>query len=77
MVTFFWAPSHCGIQGNKNPDALAMDKSSSPFPGFEPAISITPFTGRLKVKEWLQDRHSEHWAITPGRRQSVLHWKAF
>jgi hypothetical protein len=26
--------------------------------------------GRLKVEEWLQERHSEHWAAAPGMRQS-------
>jgi hypothetical protein len=69
-VAFFWALSHCGIQGNDYPDALAMDRSSSLFLGPEPAISISPCVSRLKVKEWLQERHSEHWTAAPGMRRS-------
>jgi hypothetical protein len=67
-----WVPGHCGNQGNKNAGILAREGSSSPFLDPKLAISVSPCVGRLKVKDWLKERHSEHWAATPGMRQSVL-----
>jgi hypothetical protein len=55
-------------------DALARDGSSSPFLGTRPAISVSPCVGRLKVKEWLKVRHSEHMAAkqVQGSQSSSL-----
>jgi hypothetical protein len=69
-VTLLWVPGHCGIQSNKDADALATEESSNSFLGPEPSTTISPCVGRLKVKEWLKERHSEHWAAAPGMKQS-------
>jgi hypothetical protein len=45
------------MQGN-DVDALARQGLSSPFLGPEPAISIPPSVSRLKVMDWLKERHS-------------------
>jgi hypothetical protein len=63
-----WVPSHCGIQGNKDGDVLAREALSIPFYGPKPVVSISPYVGRLRIKEWLKERHSEHWATTSGVR---------
>jgi hypothetical protein len=54
-----WVPSHCGIHGNGDADALARKGSSNPFTGREPAIPISPSVGRLKIKKWLNKMDSE------------------
>jgi hypothetical protein len=38
-------------------------------PGSTPAISISPCVSWVKVKEWLQVMHSEHWTAALGMRQ--------
>jgi hypothetical protein len=53
-------------------DILAREGWNNPFLGPEPAILILPCIGRLKVKEWLKEGHSKHWAAAPGMRQSKL-----
>jgi hypothetical protein len=63
-------PGHCEIQGNGDADALAREGLSSPF--VELAISVLPCVGRLKVNEWLKERHSNI-----GEAVEALHWKAF
>jgi hypothetical protein len=63
-----WVPGHCGIQSNQDTDVLAMERLSSPFLGPKLAISNSCVC-RFNVKEWLQQRHSEHWAAAPGMRQ--------
>jgi hypothetical protein len=35
-------------------------------------FSICACDGRLRVKEWLMERLSEHWAAAAGMRQSKL-----
>jgi hypothetical protein len=45
---------------------MAREGSSSLFLSPKPAISISPCVGRLKVKEWKQERQSKHLAATPG-----------
>jgi hypothetical protein len=39
------------MQGNKDVDASTREGSSSPFLGHKPAIWVSPYVGRLKVKE--------------------------
>jgi hypothetical protein len=53
-------------------DVFVREGSSSEFLSPELAISTSPCFGRFKVKEWLQERHSKHWAAAPGTRQSKL-----
>lgn len=50
-VTLLYVRSHCGIQGDEDVDALAMEGLNSPFLSSEPAISIPAYVARLKVKE--------------------------
>jgi hypothetical protein len=38
----------------------------------EAAHSISPCVDGLKIKEWLKEKHPEHWAATPDMRQSKL-----
>jgi hypothetical protein len=53
-------------------DALARQGLSSPFLGLEPANSVSPSISRLKVMDWLKERHCEHRAAAPGMEQSKL-----
>jgi hypothetical protein len=57
-VTLLWVSGHCGIQCNKYVDAFARDGLSSPLVGPKPAISVSPYVGRLKVKDRLKEKHS-------------------
>jgi hypothetical protein len=41
-------------------DALARQGLSSPYLGPEPVVSISPCISRLKVMDWLKERHCEH-----------------
>jgi hypothetical protein len=59
-------------QGNEDADVLATEGSSSLFLSPKPAISVSPCVGRLRVKEWLKDRHSKHWTPAPSMRQLTL-----
>jgi hypothetical protein len=67
-----WVPGCCGIQCNEDADALAREGWSSPFFSPKPAISVLPCVGRLEVKEWLKERHSEYWTAAPGMWQSIF-----
>jgi hypothetical protein len=71
-VKLLWIPGYCGIQSNEDADALARKKSSSPVLGPEPAISVSPRIGRLKVQQWLKEMQPEHWAAARDMRQSKL-----
>jgi hypothetical protein len=58
------------VSGIEDADALPREISSRTFLDPEPAVSVSPCVGRLKVKEWLRERYSEHWAAAPGMRHS-------
>jgi hypothetical protein len=60
-----------GIQGNANAGALARKGLNSPFFSPKPAISVSPYAGRLKA-EWLKETHSKHWAAAPGKTAEAL-----
>jgi hypothetical protein len=70
LLSSFYIPGYCRTQDSEEEDALAREGSSSPFLGPEPAISISSCVSRLKVKEWLKERHPEHWAAALGMMQS-------
>lgn len=61
-----------GIQRNANADAFARKGLKSPFFSPKPAISVSPYVGRLKA-EWLKERHSKHWAAAPAMRSLARH----
>jgi hypothetical protein len=46
-------PGHSRIQGNE-------EAPSSQFLGPESTISISPCVSSIKIKEWLQERHTAH-----------------
>jgi hypothetical protein len=68
-VTLLWVPNHSGIQGNTDVDAMAREGLSSQFLSSEPAISISPCIGRIKVKEWIQQSK-----LFIGRPPNKLSW---
>jgi hypothetical protein len=68
-VILLCVPGHRRIQGNEDADTLAREVLSSSFLGPEPAISISPCVGRLKIEQWLIKKHSKCSAATPGTRQ--------
>jgi hypothetical protein len=43
---------------------------SNLFLGSEPVIPISPWVGRLKIKEWMTPKHSKYRAATPAMKQS-------
>lgn len=54
-------------------DDLRREGSRSlSFLGQESAFSTLQYFAWLKVKEWLMERHSEHWVATRGMRQSEI-----
>jgi hypothetical protein len=42
------------------------------IPHLNPVISVSMCVGRLKVKKWLKEKHSKHWATMPGMKQPKL-----
>lgn len=57
------------MQNNGDADDLARKGPSIPFHGSEPADSNLSFVGKLKIKEWLKNRHSKNWTAAPGMIQ--------
>jgi hypothetical protein len=50
-------PDHSRIQDNEDADILARDGWKSPFLSPETEITVSPRDGRLKIREWLRERH--------------------
>jgi hypothetical protein len=55
-------PRHSETEGNECIDVLARERNEQSITQSEPPISLSLNVSGLKVKKWLKERHSEHWA---------------
>lgn len=59
-ITFPLVPGHSRIHGNEDADVLAREGLSSSLQSPKPAVSISPYVGKLKIKEWVIKKHFKH-----------------
>ncbi|XP_036138478.1 uncharacterized protein LOC118644325 [Monomorium pharaonis] len=60
-VGLVWVPGHAGIKDNEMADLLAKEAAETRLLGPEPAVGISFYLGRGRIRSWLRDQHLEYW----------------
>jgi hypothetical protein len=67
-----WVFEHCGINGNKKPDAITRARSGTVFVRLESYLPLVPSSDKRSKWEWLLKSHSASWSLETACRQSRI-----
>ena len=68
-VQLMCVPGHIGIDGIEIADHLAIESSSIPLIGPEPALGISAKVATGVISDWTSRKHYKHWQSKCGQRQ--------
>jgi len=71
-VELMWVPGHMGIDGNELADHLAIESSSHPLIGPEPALGISAKVAVGVISNRTHRKHYKHWQSICGQRQGGI-----